>query len=502
MLNRVAAAAALALALSAAGCVRRASDARAAHRNVACAGCHRERPGSATRSGVPDAACSTERCHPTGGPERAQVRTVAFTHLRHPADANGHIVPCAGCHVHSADSSSFAAGAAACVLCHYRDIAGSSDSGCVKCHPNPRHSGTTSQGLQLPHAALREAHVPCTRCHFRLLDGRPEAARARCTGCHEPRPARSALLSRPDSATAPRDTILSADSAHAAHRTISCRACHERVSHRVVAMSSAIDLSCPTCHSLRHRPAIAADSAPDSTCGNCHAGVHRDEQRMILGLLPGDSARPSVMFMGGVTCQSCHVTENQPAPRPGTALRGTPAACTGCHGGAWQGVLDRWRRGYVRRRDMVAGYVGAARAAVADSSLPPAARARVREADALLEFAAKGGPLHNLPLTDRMLRRALSLAGDAYRVAKRPAPAPPALGPSLADNRCLSCHYGIEEARIGVDSTTGRPATHAPHVFGSGLSCAACHAVGAAPPGFAGRTWDTSAARRRPAARP
>jgi hypothetical protein len=499
--RRLVAATALALALGIVGCGTRVTGAHSAHGRVACAGCHREAPGTASRSGVPDAACSTQQCHPTGGSDRVRVATVAFTHVRHPAGGD-RIVPCAGCHSHGTDSLSLAAGTAACVLCHYKEISAGSDASCSACHPSPRHTRTTSQGLSLPHAQLQEAHVPCTRCHFRLAEGRPAAARSRCVTCHAARP-RSRLLAAaaPDTAAAA-DTVISADSAHAAHRDVACSACHEPVVHRVVAMSSSINLRCTTCHSLRHRPAIAADSAPDSTCGNCHKGVHHEEQSMILGLLPGDSARPSAMFMGGVTCQSCHVTENRPAPGPGMSLRGTPAACTGCHGGAWQGVLDRWRRGYVRRRDMTLAYVSAAQTAVRDSSLPPAARARVREAAGLLAFAAKGGPLHNLPLTDRLMRRALTLSDDAYRIARLRAPPAPDLGPSLATNRCLSCHYGIEEVPIGVDSTTGRRGTHARHLFGGGLPCDACHAVGAAPPGFPGKNWDSTVMRSRAPARP
>jgi hypothetical protein len=98
------------------------------------------------------------------------------------------------------------------------------------------------------------------------------------------------------------------------------------------------------------------------------------------------------------------------------------------------------------------------------------------------------------------MRRSLALAGEAYGLASQTVPAPPSLGPEVTSGHCLSCHYGIEEAPLGRDST-GRRSTHAEHVFKDGLTCDACHAAGAAPPGFAGKNWmDTTAAPpdRRP----
>lgn len=401
---------------------------------------------------------------------------VGFQHLRHP-DGRGGVVPCASCHTHGPDSLQLAAGTAACALCHSAAISGRSDSGCTMCHPNPRHTRSTSQGVQLPHATLQNARVPCTRCHYRLSSGTTSVSPNRCASCHQPR-------------EVARTGQLSADSSHAAHRDIACTTCHERITHRVVAMSAAVNLECLTCHSLLHSPSVpAADSAPDSSCGNCHRGVHAEEQRLVLGLLPGDSMRPSSMFMGGVTCRSCHITANRPAPPPGRSLRGTPAACTGCHGGAWNDILGRWRRGYARRRAMIAGYLNAA-----DSSLgphaAPAARASLNEARGLLDFVDRAGPLHNLPISDRLMRRTLALASQAYRASGRTPPPPPSLGPPVLEGTCLSCHYGVEEAPLALDSAAGRRSTHADHLFRGGLPCETCHAVGAEPPGFAGREWD------------
>lgn len=439
---------------------------------------------------MPDAACASERCHPGGGPDSARVRMVVFAHARHPA-GDGRTVPCASCHDHergSADRPALPAGASACALCHYDEIATTLDAGCAACHPNPRHTRETSEGVALPHPMLRSAGVPCTRCHYQLVEGDTAVTGARCLACH-----------RPGGRAGPVDTAMAAPAAHAAHDGAACRTCHETVTHRVVAMSTSIVLRCLDCHAPRHRRSIPADTASASDCATCHHGVHSEEQRLMLGLTPDEEIGPSAMFMAGVTCRSCHAAAGQRPARPGAPLRPTAAACTGCHGGEWSGILERWRRGYARRRDWVGAYVRAAEAALGDSTAPPAARARLRRADGLLAFVERAGPMHNLPVVDRMMRHALALAEGAYQAAQRTPPPPPELGPVVTAGACVSCHYGIEEAAAGRDSLSGRPVTHAEHVFRAGLACDNCHAAGRAPPGISDTLWiDTTRTDRGP----
>ncbi|MDP3774840.1 MAG: cytochrome c3 family protein [Gemmatimonadales bacterium] len=472
------------------GCGREEGGARRlAHQRVACLGCHREGAVEAGRVGVPDGACSTQRCHPTGGPARARVAMVEFAHDSHPA-GDGRVVPCAACHSHAPDSMSLAADASACVLCHFTQIAGRSDTGCAGCHPAPRHTRQTSQGLQLPHPSLQSAQVPCTRCHYQLVEGDTAVAVARCTDCHRGDRARPAETI---------DTTINAARAHTTHGDFACRACHTQPAHRVVAMSSSIVLRCLDCHASRHRRPIPADTSRTAACADCHESVHSEQQRLMLGLMPGEELRPNSMFMAGVTCRSCHAAPGQAPPRPGRSLRTTPAACTGCHGGEWSGILQRWRRGYARRRDWVSGYLRDAEAALGDSAAPRAAKVRLRQAGSQLAFVDRAGPMHNLPVVDQVMRRALALTVEAYQLASRTPPPRPELGPPVADGGCTYCHYGIEEARAGGDTVSGRPLTHAGHVLEAGLSCDNCHAAGRAPPGIPDSLWiDTTRTDRGP----
>jgi hypothetical protein len=396
----------------------------------------------------------------------------------HRAHGGSDTVPCASCHTHRSGSTELASDPAACALCHYQDIAGTTaEPDCSACHARPQHTRLTSQGVPIAHADLDSARVSCTRCHYQLVDRPVRSGREPCSACH----------------TEPvRDWD---DTLHSSHSGFACGACHEPVRHRVVAMSTTVNLSCADCHATRHRRPVPGDTVAGRRCEDCHGETHSEAQRLVLGLLPDEPIRPSPMFMGGVTCKSCHVTPGSPPPEPGSRLVTGDAACTGCHGAQWAGYLARWRRGYSRRREMVDEYLSAAGSALGPGAAGAAA-SRLREAAALLKFIDRGGPLHNLAATDRFMRRALELGSSSYAAASRPVAAPPQLGPPVTPGSCLACHYGIEEHPLGRDSLTGRPVTHAMHLFGGGLACSSCHAVGAAPPGIPDSSW------RRPAGRP
>jgi predicted CXXCH cytochrome family protein len=401
---------------------------------------------------------------------------VSFRHSRHPMSSQ-RAVPCAACHTHREGSTVLRADSTTCALCHFADVSGPRDAGCATCHPAPKHMATTSQGVPLSHPMLSQAHVPCARCHFRLIEGDTTVVVARCAACHTARPPAK---------------LPPADSAHARHPELSCRSCHTGVVHRVLAMSGSIALECMDCHDRRHRRSIPADTSRTAKCSDCHAGVHAEQQRLILGVMPGEALSPSLMFMGGVTCRSCHVSPEGPRPKPGMSLKPGAAVCVGCHGSAWSGVLARWERGYQRRDGWIGEYLRAAEASLGGAgspAAPPSALARLAEAKGLMAYLRRAGPAHNLSASDRIMRHALELAADAYRSARREVPPVPELGPEVRPGACISCHYGIEEAAAGRDSSSKRTATHADHLLRAYLPCDACHAAGAAPPGVPDSLW-------------
>ena len=466
----------LAAAALLAACAPGRGAAKDPHAGVACVGCHRGAPTASGRSGVPDAACAARGCHPNGGPDTAHIAMVVFRHSSHPMSTQ-RSVPCAACHTHAEGSKVLRADSTTCALCHFADISSGRDTGCVACHPRPRHTSMTSQGVPLSHPLLSEAHVPCARCHFRLVEGDTTVAVARCAACHKAKPPAK---------------LPPADSAHALHPELSCRSCHSGVVHRVMAMSGSIALECLDCHDRRHRRPIPADTSRTAKCADCHAGVHAEQQRLILGVMPGEPLTPSLMFMGGVTCRSCHVTPEAPRPRPGSSLKPGGAACVGCHGSAWSRVLARWKRGFERRDAWISEYLRTAEAALGGEGgrgASPSALAKLAEAKGLMDYLRRAGAVHNLTEADHTMRRVLELAAGAYRSEGREVPPAPELGPPVRPGACISCHYGIEEASAGRDSSSGRTVTHADHLLRAYLPCDACHAAGAAPPGVPDSLW-------------
>jgi len=498
--------AALALALVAAACGRKGDD---PHAEVACAGCHRGVVADTGRASVTLASCDRSGCHSqvAAAEDTARVAMVVFRHRAHGASEGTPAVPCATCHTHVPGRDAIVTDTTACALCHAPDIQSGTAARCMTCHPDPNHTRLTSQGVPISHAGVQDAHVPCTRCHYELLAGSPADASSGCRDCHRDttvtRPALRLLDSLGSRRTPPsRDTaamgrynadrgriVALADTLHRRHDGFVCTSCHAAVRHRVVAMSTTVALQCADCHAERHRRPIPADTSTTATCADCHEGVHAEEQRLILGLLPDEPIRPSPMFMGGVTCRSCHVRPGEPALRPGESLVATEAACTGCHGVQWRGYLGLWERGYHRREQWVLQYLAGAEQLAADSSLPPAVRGDVRRARSLMAFLRAAGPLHNLPATDRIMRDALDLAAHAYTAAGRTAPPKPELGPPVRTGTCVSCHYGVEEIRADRDSVTGRQFTHGDHMIRGELTCDNCHAAGAAPPGLPDSLW-------------
>ena len=438
-------------------------------------GCHRGMAADSGRAPVPDAGCSTRACHRDLGEDSVRLGPVRLAHRSHP-DGRGGTVSCAACHTHRPGSVALVVDTASCMLCHERDLAesgGGRQPRCRSCHAGERGSPTTSQGVPIPHAELDSARAPCTRCHYQLVAGNPSAVGG-CARCHS-------------------DTAVAAardpDSAHARHAGLNCRSCHEPVVHRVAAMSTSVVLACGDCHAASHRRPIPADTSRLARCSDCHAAVHAEEQRLILGLVPGEPIRPSPMFVGGVTCRSCHVTPGRPGPRPGRPLVSNGAACTGCHGAAWRGTLGRWQRAYQRRDQWVSAYVEQAARAAAGSPRAGPAGSGARQGRALLAFLRAAGPLHNLPASDRIMRRALQLGSQSFAAAGVAASPFPELGPPVVEGSCVSCHYGVEEVGAGRDSVSGRRLSHETHVLRANLSCDACHAVGAPPPGLPDSLW-------------
>lgn len=400
-----------------------------AHAGLACAACHQGPQGERGRATVPAATCLESGCHGDGGPASVSVATVTFEHRDH-TEGSGIDATCAGCHTHAAGDEPLTASVDACALCHMGEVAGSQGETCRTCHQAPDHSSLTSQGVVVSHSALPWVEAGCVRCHYDVAEPPTDVAPARCRECHTD-------LEALNQAAVGRDL-------HPIHEGLTCTACHEAGTHHVRAMSTAVELICSDCHREAHDVTLGLESrASAELCATCHEIVHRPQQQLLLGLVPGVPAAPSGKFLAGITCRSCHIPTAAATMDPSVPIRGQATACADCHEQEYERVLDWWLDGIEDRLTRTARYVAGGMAAL--GARQDAIGRNVREAATLVELVDAAGGQHNLELADRLLRRALDEVRGAYVAAGMQPPAAPELGRVPHAGLCTYCHYGPQE---------------------------------------------------------
>lgn len=399
-----------------------------AHAELACAACHQGPRAAQGRAAVPARACTASGCHADGGPTDVHIATTTIQHHHH-GDDRPVQSSCTGCHMHDNGNEPLRTSVDACALCHLSQVQSSHAQDCRLCHQHPSNVESTSQGVPIPHASLPWIETGCVRCHYDVSKAPVAVPMSRCSRCHT-------NLTRLTRQGIGKDL-------HPAHAGIMCTACHDSGTHTVQAMSSAVDLACSDCHQIVHgRPFTGAWDA-SSTCDACHGSVHRGEQELFLGVLPGArEALPSNHFLVGLTCRSCHVP---PSGRPSdTPVRATAQACTGCHLAQYTTVLHWWRQGLERKETLASDYVRTARRQIAGIR-SDSADALLASADAMLDLVRRAGGEHNLELADRAFRESVQRAQAAYGVAGKSPPAPPSFGTEPHAGLCSYCHYRSNE---------------------------------------------------------
>lgn len=400
------------------------------HARITCSGCHSGGKADVGRATVPRGSCTASGCHVDGGPAVVRIATVTFEHRSH--GAGGEILPsCAGCHTHDDGAAPLRASVDACALCHVDRLAGTESRDCQLCHRQPQHVTLTEEGVPVPHSTLPWTSIGCVRCHYDVADPPTAVEAARCASCHRDLPAATA-------AGIGRDL-------HPSHEGLTCTACHQGGSHRVLAMSSAVSLVCADCHGEAHELELSprGDAA---VCLACHPGIHGEQQQLLLGVVPGGRTLPSTKFMAGLTCRSCHAAEGELAPE--TPLRGQAQACAGCHLQEYTRVLDWWLEGAARRQREARAYLDRAATGLAGAE-SDTVRSLLRWADAALVLVEAAGGQHNLELADRIFRESVDRAREAYRVAGRAAPPAPDFGRPPHLGLCSGCHYSVEPWDFG-----------------------------------------------------
>ncbi len=407
---------------------------RGGHADLACATCHQGGLADRTLAAVPPETCQGSACHAHDIPGEVVLSSVRFTHRGH-GSTETLTVGCAGCHHHSSGDEPITAGPETCGLCHVEELSGARGEDCRLCHTAPNHEGMTSQGLPVPHQGLPWIEGGCLRCHYAVARPVHQVSLARCVRCHE-------------DATAVTEAGIGED-LHPTHTSVSCEACHEADNHRIEAMSSAVVLSCNTCHRVEHDVDVGATGMDADACNECHRGAHVDEQRLLLGILPGNpAASPSDHFMEGLTCRSCH--------REGDAstdqrTRGSSDACVACHSPEYAAVFRWWDQGIDERVRLVERYVADGASAVAGRPETDEAVDSIARARQLLGLIQRAGGEHNLPLTHRIFEDAVGAVAEAYRLVGQAVPPQPQLGRAPRQGLCTYCHYRLREPGLSED---------------------------------------------------
>jgi len=396
------------------------------HRDVACADCHSGVLVEADRAATPQAACTASGCHAEGGPRSVSLRSITFLHRNHGADSVV-ATACAGCHTHPSGLEPLTATVEPCALCHLSEQSAGNAGECRLCHTTLDHVAETSQGLALPHQGLPWVDGGCVRCHYDVTEAPVAVPLARCTACH-----------------ADTERVVAqgiGEDLHQSHTGVGCLSCHEGTGHRIRAMSSAVRLECSQCHAEVHGVEPIPAWPGTGTCNACHDGIHREQQALVLGMVPGvGSPFPSDKFLDGLTCRSCHLP--LPGDDPRVAVEGNADGCRSCHRTEYGEVLEWWQDGADARTDRVDAALARARTALRGVA---AAQPALDTAALMVAAVRDGGAAHNLRLSHRLLVDAGDRITTAYGAAGRTAPQPPALGREPSMGLCSYCHYRLDD---------------------------------------------------------
>jgi hypothetical protein len=401
------------------------------HASLPCTACHTGALAGSRIAAVPRESCAAAGCHQEGGPTHVSTKTATFQHRDHARDGEV-ALSCAGCHTHADGQQPLRVSLDGCALCHLSRLEASEPADCRKCHQQPQHVALTSQALPIPHSSLPWVETGCIRCHYDVAEPPTRVSLTTCTTCHG---RDNAILARGI-----------ATDLHPTHTAVTCTACHERDAHHVRAMSSAVQLVCADCHVREHGVTLGNEWQFDGTCTGCHETVHQPQQRLLLGMMPGEPAAPSSKFIAGMTCRSCHIRTDRTvaAGAAGDAIRGQAEACSGCHRTEYRRVLAWWLDGTRQRTRLVSDYVARA-ANDLRTAQPDSARALVAGALALVELVEVAGGHHNLELSDRIFRQSIDRVRQAYVLAGRVPPPSPALGSQAHEGTCSYCHYSPDD---------------------------------------------------------
>lgn len=244
--------------------------------------------------------------------------------------------------------------------------------------------------------------------------------------------------------------------------------------------------------SLRPPPSPAPEQAAPAVphgpeeldCRACHQAKHRGVVQMWTGTGGrGAPAIPSHMFQVRVECVACHVAPKETAEASsfvGQTFRPSEAACLGCHGARYRGMLGQWISTLARMRDALEPKLAAGRAALATAAPthPRLARARklVGDAEFNVRYVATARGVHNVFYAADLLKLASVWLDDALAALGVPAPAGD--DTLVRGGYCaVLCHEALGVKPKPAVIFAGKTLPHARHVEEFGATCTSCHSA-------------------------
>ncbi len=305
----------------------------AAHRGVACQGCHS--PDRAFRAAPSECVA----CHRDDDPHRGRLgaacadchtgatwREARFDHdkaTRFPLAGKHAKVACAACH----SEARYKGTPTKCAACHrLNDVHGGRfGARCETCHAPAGWRGIVFDHARDTRFPLAGAHkaAPCAACHGERIGG-PEKPPTRCVACHEKDDEHKGrngpkCESCHIAASWSRTTFDHARDARFAlkgrHAALACAACHEGPVFEVK-----LGRTCAACHEADdvHKGGLGAD------CAACHGET--DWKRVAF-----DHARDTRFLLVGAhesaVCRACHT----PAKAPNGKRARLATDCFACH---------------------------------------------------------------------------------------------------------------------------------------------------------------------------
>ncbi|MDH3258261.1 MAG: NapC/NirT family cytochrome c [Deltaproteobacteria bacterium] len=271
---------------------------------------------------ISDVSCLRKGCHETRLLEGEVVfkRGIKFDHKPHlTQERRGKKLRCTSCHSQIVVGNHMEVTESTCFLCHFKGkISGREDlpiGGCPSCHTSPEED-IKYEGVTFNHRDfVGKRHVDCQNCHLDAIQGKGEAPVDRCYQCHNE-----------EDRIGEYENVEFIHKNHVTEHFLECTHCHFEIRHKVRTAVEPLQYDCSTCHENKHNAT----------------------KQIYMGMgAKGIEKMPSAMFLAQVDCIGCHKVSTvnfEEEEFTGQTFKASEAACIGCHGDEYEGVLDEWKQ--------------------------------------------------------------------------------------------------------------------------------------------------------------